>query len=154
MLGPGDTAPSFDLEDVHGVPVSLASLLQGGAALLVVYKISCPVCQYTLPYLDRISKSVNVRIVGVSQDDRDDTLEFAKEFGLTFPSVLDRKERGYALSNGLGVTHVPSMFLVQPDGEISMSWAGWSRRDMEGLGTLAGVQPFEPGEKVPEWRGG
>jgi peroxiredoxin len=95
-----------------------------------------------------------MQVIGISQDDEQGTGEFRKEFGISFPTLIDPSSRGYAVSNDYGITTVPSLFLVQADGEISAAWSGWSKRDMAALGQIAGVSPFEPGEKVPEWKGG
>jgi hypothetical protein len=32
--------------------------------------------------------------------------------------------------------------------------SGFSKRDLEAVGDLAGVQPFRDGEKVPDWKSG
>lgn len=154
MLGTADTAPDFRLEDIHGQVRSLKDDLQNGPVLVALFKVSCPVCQYTFPFLERLSKSTNMQVIGISQDGADATAKFRKEFGITFPTLIDPAKRGYAASNDFGITNVPSMFLVQPDGEISMAWSGWSKRDMEALGGIAGVKPFSRGEKVPDWKAG
>jgi peroxiredoxin len=154
MLGTADTAPEFQLEDVHGKIRSLKDDLQSGPVLVALYKVSCPVCQYTFPFLERLSKSTNLQVVGISQDGANATGQFGKEFGITFPNLIDPANRGFAVSNGFGITNVPSMFLVEPGGEISMAWSGWSKRDMEALAEIAGVKLFHTGEKVPGWKAG
>jgi peroxiredoxin len=154
MLATADKAPAFELEDTQRHMSSLKDLLQDGPVLAAFFKVSCPVCQYAFPFLERLSKSTNVQVIGISQDKADATEHFREEYGITFPTLIDPAKRGYAVSNDFGITHVPSMFLIQPDGEISMSWSGWSRRDMEALGTIAGVEPFGPNEDVPAWKAG
>lgn len=154
MLAVGDTAPEFQLNDVRGRAFALKDILKQGPALLALFKVSCPVCQLTLPYLERLAKSTSVQIIGISQDDQRATEEFRKEFGISFPTLIDPASRGYAVSNDYGITSVPSLFLVQEDGEISAAWAGWSKRDMSALGQLAQVTLFEPGEKVSDWKSG
>jgi len=154
MLATADRAPGFELEDTQGRVSSLKDLLQDGPVLAVFFKVSCPVCQYTFPFLERLSKSTKIQVIGISQDKTDATEHFREEYGITFPTLIDPAKRGYAASNDFGITHVPSMFLIQPDGEISMSWSGWSRRDTEALGTIAGIEPFSPDEDVPAWKAG
>ena len=154
MLATANKAPVFELEDAQGRGYSLKDLLQDGPVLAAFFKVSCPVCQYTFPFLERLSKSTNIQVIGISQDKADATEHFREEYGITFPTLIDPAKRGYAASNDFGITHVPSMFLIQPDGEISMSWSGWSRRDMEALGTIAGMEPFGRDEDVPAWKAG
>ncbi len=58
------------------------------------------------------------------------------------------------MSNAFGITNVPSLFLVEPDGVISLASQGFVKRDLEALGKRAGVEVFRQGEKVPEWKAG
>lgn len=154
MLGVGDNAPDFQLDDTFGGQKALKDLIANKPALLAFYKVSCPVCQYTLPFLERLSKSDNVDVIAISQDDLKATEKFRAEFGVTFTTLLDPSKSGYPASNAYGIAHVPSLFLVQPDGEISMSGEGFSKRDLEAIGKMAGVEPFHPDERIPEFRAG
>src|ERR1700722_15312320 len=52
-----------------------------------------------------------VSLIGVSQNDANDTAAFIKEFGITFPVLLD-DTRSYPASNAYGLTNVPSIFYV------------------------------------------
>ncbi len=156
----GQRAPQCDLERLDGSApgtAGLAALLREGPVLLAFFKASCPVCQMTLPYLERIHrarKPGSIAIYGVSQDDAETTREFSNEFGLSFPMLLDREEDGYAASNAFGISHVPSLFLVEPGGAISWSLEGFNKREFLAMAGLAGVQPFRADENVPEWKAG
>ena len=152
MLTLGSAAPRFTLHDLNGAPLSLAEILSRGPVLLALYKISCPVCQMTLPFLERIA-SGSLQIVAISQDDAPATRRFQAKFGV-LPTLLDREEDGYPVSNAFGITHVPSLFLVEPDGTISLAAEGFVRRDLETIGARAGVPPFRQDEAVPEWKAG
>lgn len=154
MLLAGEKAPSIRLRNpLGGGEKSLDEILQGGPAVLAFFKVTCPVCQFTFPFLDRMSKGGSLQFIGVSQDDAESTAEFNREFGVTFPTLLD-DERRYPASNAFGISHVPSMFLVEPGGSISWASNGFSKRDLEELGRRAGVQPFREDEYVPEWKSG
>ncbi len=69
----GDQAPDFTLKDVQGGTRSLKELASEKAVLVAFYKISCPVCQFTLPFLERLNQSEKVEVVAVSQDDAEGT---------------------------------------------------------------------------------
>src|SRR3954451_9270622 len=148
MLSPGDAAPDFTLLDVQGNKRSLKDFTATKPALVALFKISCPVCQMALPYLERLAKSDNLEVVAISQDDVEGTEEFRAAYGITFPTLLD-DERSYAVSNAFGITHVPSMFLIEPGGEISMSVSGFSKKDLEAVGRMAETPVFRAGENVP-----
>lgn len=162
-LGTGKKAPDFTLQAMDGSKFSLQEALQRGPVLLAFFKISCPVCQYALPYVERIYKAYggrNVTVAGVSQNNKKDTAAFNKEFGISLPVLLDDTNT-YPVSNAYGLTNVPTLFWIAPDGEIEVSSVGWARVDMEQINTRAaqalgdGVKPvFLPGEQVADFRAG
>jgi peroxiredoxin len=154
MLAAGSRAPEFNLARVNGAKQSLREILEKGPALLAFYKISCPVCQLTAPYLERLSSSAQIQVIGISQDDDGSTRGFLDRFGVTFPTLLDQSQAGYPASNAYGISSVPSLFLVERDGQVSRSFSGFSKRDLADLGAMAGVPLFQPGDDVPDWKAG
>jgi peroxiredoxin len=162
-LNTGVQAPDFTLEGMDGKKFSLSEALKHGPVLAIFFKISCPVCQFALPYFERLYKSYEKRgvtVVGISQDSKKDTAEFIREYGITFPVVLDEKPT-YPVSNAYGLTNVPTIFWIASDGEIELSSVGWSRQDIEQINTKlaeaasTNVTPlFRPGEDVPDFRAG
>src|ERR1700720_4447534 len=98
----GQKAPDFSLKSMDGSEFSLHALLERGPVFVSFFKVSCPVCQFTFPFLERIYKRFggdNLTFLGISQDDAAATKDFAKEFGVTFRMLLDEKQRGYPASN-------------------------------------------------------
>jgi peroxiredoxin len=146
-------APGFSLPSLGGGKLSLTDLLKDGPTAVVFFKISCPVCQFTLPYLERLSGGP-VRFVAISQDDESATVRFNERFKITLPTLLDGAHEGYRVSNAYGITNVPTIFLIETDGSISQSFSGFSKKDMEALGVRAKRIPFRPEDKVPEWKAG
>jgi peroxiredoxin len=154
MLGEGAKAPPALLTDLEGNNVSLEDLASHGPVLLAFFKISCPVCQFALPYLERIRENANIRIYGISQNNAEDTRQFLKSYRIQFPVLLDEAARGYPASNGFGISQVPSQFQLAPDGSITHAWMGWSKAEMESLGERAGIPVLRSGEIVPAMRPG
>ena len=154
MLQAGMHAPAFALQDLRGGGQSLEKLLEAGPVLLAFFKVSCPVCQLTFPFLDRMSRNDAVQVVGISQDDAAGTEAFNRRFGITFPCLLDESREGYQVSNAFGISTVPSLFLVETDGTISRAFHGFSKAGLEELGKRMNVKPFRPDENVPEWKAG
>src|SRR5580698_4079982 len=104
-LTSGKKAPDFALPTIDGGKFSLSEELARGPVVLAFFKVSCPVCQYAFPFLQRsftADASKNVRIVGVSQNGRQDTASFLQKFGVTFP-VLHDDSNSYPVSNGNGL---------------------------------------------------
>ena len=149
----GDLAPEVSFFDAEGNERSLASLLAAGPVLLAFFKVSCPTCQLTLPYLQRIS-GTNVQIVPVSEDSAAATVGFAQAFGVELPTLFDRDEDDYPASNAFGLTHVPSMFLIERDRRISWEWTGFHKRQLEAVARRVGLPIFRPGDMVPESKAG
>ena len=154
MLGEGAAAPDFELPDLSGAIQNLQSLaadpFKQRPLVLAFYRIGCPVCQFTFPFLERISKGA-IRIAGVSQDDAAGSAEFHHELGITFPSVVE--QRGWKLGGAYRITSVPTLFLVE-SGAVTMAVSGFSKAAIESLGVRAGVAAFREGELIPAFRPG
>jgi len=166
-LPAGTKAPDFSLPALSstkdGGKFSLQAALKQGSVLAAFFKVSCPVCQYTFPYLERMHKAhgdKKVTIVGISQDNERDTTAFLREYGVTFRTLLD-DPNGYAVSNAYGLTNVPTLFLIGQDGQIEITSVGWVKQEVEDVNRkLAAAQQtplppiFEPGEDVSDFRAG
>jgi peroxiredoxin len=159
----GTKAPDFALTTMEGKRFALAEELAVGPVVLAFFKASCPTCQYAFPFLERLARAYGqngVRVIGVSQNDPKQTTAFAKEFGITFPVLLDDTET-YPVSNAYGLTNVPSIFWIAQDGEIEISSVGWVKADfneinqkMSEAGKAAPATVFKPGEDVRDFRAG
>ena len=154
LLDVGARAPDFRLPLLSGGETTLRDLIAHGPVLLAFFKITCPVCQLTFPFLERLSLAGTLPICGVSQNDAEDTREFNQEFGVTFPTVLDNEKNDFAVSNDFGISSVPTLFLVERHGEISHVVEGWRKQEMEWLGRKVGTRVIMPGDNVPEWKAG
>jgi peroxiredoxin len=152
MLEAGTKAPDFELLDLGGNRLTLTEIAAGQPLTLVFFKIACPTCQYTLPFLERMYGGEGMYLI--SQDDAESTRAFHQEFRITIPTLLDDEDAGYPVSNAYQISHVPSLFLIEPDGRVSQSFMGFDKRGMEQLGERLGAEPFRPGEYVVEWKPG
>jgi len=162
-LAVGAKAPDFTLKTLDGKLFSLGEELGRGPVVVVFFKVSCPTCQYALPFFERLHKAYKnkgISLVGVSQNDAKDTAAFMKEFGITFPVLLD-DTHSYSASNAYGLTNVPTIFWIGQDGEIEVSSVGWLKADFEEInrklaeaGKSAPAAMFRPGEEVRDFRAG
>src|SRR5581483_1361972 len=156
-LKAGSKAPDISLSTVSGQSFSLSKSLHDGPVLLVFFKISCPVCQFAMPYAERLFQAATgkaVTVIGVSQDDLKATTAFMKQYQLTLPIALDMLKT-YPASNAYGLTNVPTFFLVNPSGHIEIASVGWMREEVDGLynaivSDSSRVAFFLLGESVPE----
>ena len=161
-LQEGQPAPAFSLRDAAGNEYSLAEALRSGPVVVAFFKVTCPVCQFTFPFLERLNKSFGDKaatFLAISQDDALDTREFSTEYGVTFPALIEPDS--YETSNHYGITNVPSVFLIAPDGVMKTSSIGFDRKKLESiaaqLATATQKPPltlFRAGEVVPSFKPG
>lgn len=133
-LATGAKAPQFELPLLGGGKFSLYDSLANGSIALVFVKVSCPVCQYALPYYERLYRKMSgrgVSFLAVSQDGAVSTAAFVKEYGVSFPVALDSPD--YKVSNAYGLTNVPTFFFVGVDAEIGHVIVGWSKQEVENV---------------------
>jgi peroxiredoxin len=153
QLARGVQAPDFELTDMNGVPHRLWRALNHGPVVLVFFKISCPTSQFTFPYIQKIfataAKGWRLKLWAVSQDDADDTRQFAQQYGITFDTLIDAYP--YDVSNAYGIVSVPTTFIVEADGKISLSDNGFSK---DSLNQIAGYEMFTPDDGLPASRPG
>ncbi len=143
-IAAGDIAPGFSLKSLDNKEYSLAALMERG-----------PVVAF--PFLERLYKRYggeDVTFLGISQDDARDTQDFAKEYGVTFPTLRD--EDGYPVSNGYGLASVPTIFLIDTRGTVKVSSMGFDKKDLETIAahlsehkTISLTPLFRPDEVVP-----
>jgi peroxiredoxin len=162
VLKAGKAAPHFELTATDGKSYSLQEGLKHGPVLAAFFKIACPVCQYTFPFLERLYQQLRasgVQIWGISQDGFKDSQGFARDYSVAFPILID--DYPYRISREYRLEEVPSIFLIAPDGLIAVASEGFVKRDLldiqkslaQTLSASAGAL-FSPKENVPEHKPG
>ncbi len=164
-LTTGQIAPPFELAGLDGGRFSLREALAHGPLVAAFFKVSCPTCQFTFPYLERLAKQLReagahgVQVWGISQDNAKHSREFVKDFGVTFPILID--DDPHEVSREYGLVYVPSIFLIASDGHIEISSDGFSKADLlaihRSLASLYAVKPaelFRPNERIPKYKPG
>jgi peroxiredoxin len=162
VIKAGKAAPHFELTAIDGKSYSLQEGLKHGPVLAVFFKVACPVCQFTLPFLERLYQQLRasgVQIWGISQDDVKDSKRFARDYSVTFPILID--DYPYRISQEYGLEEVPSIFLIAPDGSIAIESEGFVKRHLlevqkalaQTLSASVGAL-FSPKENVPEHKPG
>jgi len=159
----GNTAPGFSLRDSNGKDYSLSALLEKGPVVAAFFKVSCPVCQYTFPFLERLHQRYGktATFLGVSQDDAKATKKFNDEYGVTFPAALDESAKNYPASNAYGLTNVPTVFLIEPDCSIKIVCVGFDKKGLEEIAAYFADRQhsvptplFRADEKIPDHKPG
>lgn len=164
-LAAGQVAPPFSLVSTDGKTRSLKDALAQGPVLVAFFKVSCPTCQYTFPFIERMYQQLrsagakNLQVWGIVQDDAKHGQSFAKELRITFPILTD--EEPYEISREYGLNYVPTVYLIAPDSRTEIMSEGFVRTDLvaihKSLAARYSVNPpalFQPSDKVPEFKPG
>lgn len=156
----GTKAPAFELTGLDGKRYNLQmSASSTGLVVLAFFKVSCPTCQFTFPFLERLHKNYpNANIWGVSQDDVGASGAYAKEYGITFPILIDE---GLKATVNYDLSTVPSIIRLDKNLAIQQTSVGFVRAELEELNqAVAGainhavVKLFQPGEDIPALKAG
>ena len=127
-----------------------------GETLYGFFKTTCPTCELTWPYYDRIREigAKGLRVLAVSQDGRAETAEFNGRLGVQLETLYDPSP--WKASAALGLTNVPTLFLVGANGRIRETVVGFQRPRLEDLARRAakvsGRPParlFRIGDNIP-----
>ena len=156
-LDKGSIAPPFTLDDLEGHAHSLDELNQGDLLLLVFYHSECPTCRLAMPFIGNLARAISsgrgALIRGVSQDDADASLRFARDQKLEMPVMVDADP--YPVSQAFGLTNVPTLFLIDSNRRIVDQCVGFDKADFVRIAeTMAGNAGAGPpdifaGQDVP-----
>jgi len=147
QLPAGVPAPDFTLQTLDARLFRLSEAVIARPVVLAFYKASCPTCQLTFPYLQRIhsqlGESAAYRILGISQDEPAETMSFAQRFGIQFEILID--EHPYPVSSLYGLEFVPTVFIVGRDRQIQLSDYGFSKTTISEIGKPLQLFPADDG---------
>jgi peroxiredoxin len=126
----GDPAPVFAFPGLDGKMVSLADY-KGKVVLLNIWATWCPPCREEMPSMEKLYqqlKGEDFEILAVSVDASGAraVAPFMKEYGLSFPALLDP---GGTIQNLYGTTGLPESFIIGRTGTIEkivIGGADWS----------------------------
>lgn len=116
----GFLAPDFTLDTLDGKKVTLSEL-RGKIVIINLWATWCPPCRAEMPALENAYeqyKDSEVIILGLNvtnQDSEKDIPPFVKEFGLTFPILLDRDG---SVSTLYQLKALPTTYFVNREGII------------------------------------
>jgi thiol-disulfide isomerase/thioredoxin len=119
--------PEIQGEWINGGPVTRADY-EGKVVLVNFWGEWCGPCRKEQPALQRLSEEYEGRVQFIGVDFRDDqakALEHIREFGVTYPSVVDDGPLSYRFQ----LPYVPGTFLVDRSGEMRYLLLGAHEED-------------------------
>ncbi len=158
MLQSAEKAPDFELPLLTGGTWRLAEALRERPVLLAFFKISCPTCQLTFPFLQRLADSAHggaPSLVAISQDNVSDTTYFQQRFGVSVPTLIE-DSRTWAVSNAYQISRAsPHIFSHCPGrNRFSFVRESFHRAELERQAELFSVLIFGPDDHVPDVKPG
>lgn len=114
----------FRLPNAAGGELDLSSYA-GKPVLIKFFTETCPYCRKAAPFIQKVHASYSPKGLGVVgilvQDDAQPALNFAADFGITFPIAYKGKET----SRKYRTQGVPYIYLLNKDHEIYDVWEGY-----------------------------
>ena len=117
-LKPGTAAPPFELPDLEGRLISLASY-RGRRVLLIFSDPHCGPCDQLAPHLVRLDqqhRANGMALIMIGRGEPEDNRRKAAQHGFAFPVVL---QRSWELSRAYGIFATPVAFLIDENGVIA-----------------------------------
>lgn len=134
-------AENFRLYTSNGRLVSLDEHL-GKVVVLDFYASWCQPCRRSMPEIERLHDAYRDRGVvfyAVNLRDTEDAAGFAREVGISYPVLL----HGEKVAEAYGVTSIPTLIVISPDGRIVFRQSGWDPKAFDELAEVIDEQLTE-----------
>jgi|SRR5579862_2494550 hypothetical protein len=150
-LGRGQKFPALSLRGTGGETEPLLGRIP---RVVILGHRDCKTTRQTLPYVDRMHRRVPGASLAVLQDEPEVARALARDLDLALPILIEPAP--YKAAEALGVTAVPTLFLIGPDGLVEDVSEGFSRSHLEGFAEALSVPLplFDPEDRSPAFRPG
>jgi len=122
----GTASRNFTLTDLDGKAVSLSSFRGNSVVILDFWATWCGPCRLTMPVLQRLKDSLGGRgLVVLSIDLRENPAtvrSFIQQNGFTMRVLMDSDG---AVSGAWGVSGIPSLFVIDKEGNVRHQEVGY-----------------------------
>jgi peroxiredoxin len=112
----GEKAPDFELQMLTGEAVKLSDF-RGKKVMLNFWATWCPPCKEEMPDMEKFynKQKDEVIILAVNIDPQYNVEKFTKDMGVTFPILLDEKDR---VNSMYQVLTIPTTYFIDENGII------------------------------------
>jgi bilirubin oxidase len=142
----GTVAPAFQVADLEGRPLALASLTKETPVVLFFIEAACPCSRDASPYIDRLRATYGeaCRFVGVIDAPPEVARAWAAKVGAGYPIVAD-PDQTLIRAYGADRSGSASVTLVAPGGRVEAAYPGYGSAmlaELNGsIARLGGVAP-------------
>ncbi len=130
----GDTAPDFKIPRLESKGMISLKQYRGKVVYVDFWASWCGPCRQSLPAMNGIRKEFRKKgfeVIAINLDEeRDDAMEFLKEFPVAYPTALDTSGK---VPEAYGLVGMPTAYLVDRKGKIHMVHEGFKKSDFEPL---------------------
>jgi peroxiredoxin len=133
-LSIGDRPPGFRLRGLDNEYWILGSPDERRSVFVVFFGRGASAARTLLPYIERIHRMVHAHpaeILGISIDSARDTLEFATDYSLTIPILIDAPD--LRTIREWDVRQQPVLFRLDEELRIADRMDGFNRADFDGI---------------------
>jgi len=132
----GNKAPDFQLDTLSGDSVKLSDF-RGHRVMINFWATWCPPCRAEMPDMEKFHQDKDIVILAVNLTNSESSVEdienFADEYKLTFPVLMDSN---LDVANLYAIQPIPTTYMVDSNGLISYKAYGAMNYDLM-------VQEFE-----------
>lgn len=128
----GNHAPDFQLATLDGKVIKLSNQ-KGKKVLLNFWASWCPPCKAEMPDMEKFYQNnhQNVKILAVNlttaEKNRNNVTKFVKDYGLTFPILLDEKGK---IGDMYQAFTIPTTYVIDSNGIIQKKIIGPLNQEM------------------------
>jgi len=128
-VGVGDRTPTWNLQDLSGQQHTLADY-SGKTVVLYFWATWCAPCKVMSSRMQNIHETYsdrNVVVLSIHYNNEGDPERYMKRNDYAF-TVLDN---GLTVANRMGVSKIPTVFIINPDGQVVYRQTGFAAGDKQ-----------------------
>ena len=130
----GETAPAFSLPTLGGGPARALADSHGKVRYLDFWASWCAPCRVSIPAMVDLQAELggaDFEVLAINVDRRpEDALRFLERYPVNYVNLSDP---GGAVAAAYALPGMPTSFVVDRDGRITLMHAGFRRGDMEAI---------------------
>jgi len=130
----GDTAPDFKIPRLEAKGMISLKQYRGKVVYVDFWASWCGPCRQSLPALNVIRKELHKKgfeVIAINLDEeRDDAMEFLKEFPVAYPTARDTSGK---VPEAYGLVGMPTAYLIDKKGKVHMVHEGFRKSDIKEL---------------------